>query len=190
MDLNTITVDDFKAQFRRDFPYLPVYSNTELYNSGDKVYYPTTKLFYLCKVNGTTGVLPTVTANWDLTADSVDNYVSDEDIERAFAEAKVGFNQALFPTDEDIKMGFLYLTAHYLVNDLRAALNGIAGVGAFMVASRSVGNVSESYSIPQAFLNDPIYAYLTTTPYGMKYLSLIYAYLRGGVFVVGGWTLP
>lgn len=190
MDLNTITVADFKALFPRDFPYLPVYDNTELYNAGTRVYYPTTKLFYTCTVNGTTGILPTDTDNWTIVADSVENYVSDADIERAFAEAQITFNQSLFTTDANIKMGYLYLTAHYLVNDLRAALGGIAANGLFPVASRSVGNVSESYNIPQMYLDDPIFAYLTSTPYGMKYLSMIVAQLRGNVFVVTGWTLP
>ena len=46
MDLSTITVDDFKALFTRDFPYLNEYDNAELYNAGERIYYTTTKLFY------------------------------------------------------------------------------------------------------------------------------------------------
>jgi len=139
MDLDTITVNDFKSLFYRDFSYLNEYDNTELYNIGNRVYYTTTKLFYDCKVNGTTGILPTVTANWDIVSDNVDNYVLDADIEKAFNEAKITFNQSLFSSEENVKIGFLYLTAHYLVNDLRAALKGLSGTAAFPLQSRSVG---------------------------------------------------
>src|SRR5690606_2946854 len=132
-DLDTITVSDFKALFRRDFPYLPTYDNAALYNSGTRVYYPLTALFYDCKVNGTIGILPTVTENWTLVSDDIDNYVLDEDIEKAFSEAKVLLNQALFSSDENIQLGYLYLTAHYLVHDMRAAQSGISGVGSFAV---------------------------------------------------------
>ena len=188
MDLTTITVDDFKAQFRRGFPYLPVYDNTKLYNSGAKVYYESTELFYECYVNGTTGIVPTTNSNWSVYADDVDNYILDEDIETAFLEAQMNFNQTLFDTDANIKIGYLYLTAHYLVNDIRAALNGVTAFGAMPVQSRSVGNVSEAYAIPEAYLNDPSLSFLTGSAYGLKYLSMIIPMLRGNVGVVCGAT--
>lgn len=190
MDLSTITVADFKALFRRDFPYLPNYDNTELYNSGDRVYYETTKLFYDCKVNGTTGILPTVTANWDVVSDSIDNYILDEDIEKAFDEAQITFNQALFTSDKNIEIGYLYLTAHYLVNDIRASKGGIEAFGSFTVTSRSVGNVSESYGVPDAYMRDPVYAFYTQSPYGLKYLNMILPRLVGNIGIVCGWTNP
>lgn len=190
MDLNTITVDDFKELFYRDFPYLPNYDNAELYNSGDRVYYATTKLFYDCTINGTTGILPTVTANWDVVSDDILNYVQDGDITRAFAEAKMNLNQALFSDDANIELGYLYLTAHYLVNDLRAALGGISGSALFPVNSRSVGSVSESYNIPQAYLDNPIYSFYTTSPYGLKFLAMVLPYMVGNVVSVRGWTNP
>lgn len=190
MDLSLITVADFKELFRRDFAYLPEYSGSELYNAGNRVYYTPTKLFYDCKANGTTGILPTVTASWDAASDSADDYILDADIERAFAEAKIGLNQALFTSDENIKIGFLYLTAHYLVYDLRAALSGVSGRGAFAVQSRSVGNVSESYGIPQAYLDNPTYQFYTNSPYGLKYLSLVLPLLVGNLISVAGATRP
>lgn len=33
-----ITVEDFKAQFARNFPYLPVYVSEKVYFEGDEVY--------------------------------------------------------------------------------------------------------------------------------------------------------
>lgn len=191
MDLNTITVADFKALFKRDFPYLPVYSNTKLYNAGSRVYFDTTELFYDCMVDGTQGIPPPITPNWQKAIDDVENYIQDDDIVKAFAEAKVTFNQALFSSDDEIKMGFLYLAAHYLVHDLRAAsggINGAAGVG--ILTGRSVGNVSESYGIPQAYLNDPLYAFYTSSAYGLKFLSMVLGQLRGNFGVVCGATLP
>lgn len=190
MDLSTITVDDFKSLFRRDFPYLNEYDNTELYNSGDRVYYATTKLFYDCTVNGTTGVLPTDTNNWTQVSDDIDNYILDEDIEKAFGEAKISFNQSLFTSDENITIGYLYLTAHYLVNDIRAASRGISGVAAFPLQSRSVGSVSESYGVPEVYLKNPVYSFYTQSPYGLKYLNLILPLLVGNIMGICGGTRP
>jgi hypothetical protein len=139
MDLSTITVNDFKGFFSRDFSY---------------------------------------------------SEVSDCDIEKAFKEAKIVFNQGLFSNDESIEIGYLYLTAHYLVNDLRAALAGLEGSAMFIVSSRSVGSVSESYDIPQAYKDNPLFTFYTTSSYGMKYLSLILPVMVGNVGVVAGTTRP
>lgn len=188
MDLSTITVDDFKAQFPRGFPYLPVYDSETIYNSGDRVYY--NGLFYDCTVNGTEDILPTVEDNWTLVSDNVDNYVKDSDIEAAFKEAQIVFNQSLFSTDEQVTLGYLYLTAHYLVHDLRAALAGVAGFNPFPVQSRSVGSVSESYGIPQTYMDNPIYSFYTQSAYGMKYLSMVLPVLVGNVGAVAGATRP
>lgn len=191
MDLNTITVADFKAQFFRDFPYLPVYSNTKLYNQGAHVYYPTTELFYDCKANGTIGVLPTDVTAWDIVADDVMNYVQDADIIKAFAEAQVVFNQALFGSDDEIRLVYLYVVAHYLCIDLNAAAAGIGGTGGIGILSgRTVGSVSESYQIPKTYLDNPTYAIYAKTNYGLKYLSLVLPKLVGNIVAVRGMTLP
>lgn len=191
MDLNTITLVDFKVQFRRDFPYLPTYDTSKLYNAGTRVYYPTTDLFYDCKVNGTTGIAPTDTTKWNVVAGaSVDDYVADEDITRAFGEGSVNFNQSLWADDNSIKLGYLYLAAHYMVQDLRAGAGGVAATPSFLLTSKSVGNVSESYGIPQRYLDNPQFSYLATTPYGLKYLSLIIPRLVGNVVAFSGGTTP
>ena len=191
MDLNTITVADFKALFRRDFPYLPSYDPAKLYNAGARVYYATTELFYTCLVNGTQGITPGSDATkWVVVNDSTDNYVQDDDITRAFGQAQVNFNQSLFSGDDTIKLCYLYLTAHYLVVDMRNALAGVSGAGAFPLASRSVGSVSESYGIPSAYLANPSYAIYAQTGYGMKYLSLVLPMLVGNVGIACGGTTP
>lgn len=186
MDLNTITTDDFKAQFPRDFPYLPVWV-AGTYNQGEEVYYATTRLFYTANKNGVTSI-PTTSADWDITTDSINNYVQDSDITRAFAEAQVTFNQGLFSSDPNTKMGYLYATAHYLVNDINAARNAFSSNGAFPLTSRSVGSVSESYAIPDRYLKDPILSFYTRSSYGLKYLNLILPKLTGNVQSVYGST--
>lgn len=191
MDLGTITITDFKTLFARDFPYLPSWDNTKLYNSGNVVYYSTTALFYQGKINGIpVATVPTNTTYWDLYSDDIYNYVLDADITKAFAEAQVNLNQALFGSDAQIQMGYLYLTAHYLVMDIRGGLKGLESTGEFAVSSRSVGSVSESYSIPDTYLKNPTLAYFAKTSYGQKYLSLIMPRMVGNVFTVQGATNP
>lgn len=187
MDLNTITVQDFKEQFPRDFPYLPVWSISSTYNQGQRVYYETTALFYDCLNNGVTSV-PTETNDWLQVADDINNYVQDADIERAFAEAQMVFNQSLFYDDAEIKLAYLYLTAFFLVEDIRRATNGLNSTSSFNVSSRSVGSVSESYDIPDAYRDSPQLAYLAKNGYGEKYLMLVYGRTRGFILTVKGAT--
>lgn len=189
MDLTTILPADFKTQFARNFAYLPIYNSAQLYNSGVVIYYPTTLLFYTCQVNGTIDVAPdSDPTKWVVTAGDINNYVQDNDITNAFAEAQVIFNQSFFPTDAVIKLAYLYLTAHYLVNDLKAALAGIGASAAFPVNSKTVGSVSESYSIPEAYLEDPRLAFYTSSAYGLKYLSMVLPNIVGNMQAIAGWT--
>lgn len=153
MDLSTITVSEFKAFFRRDFPYAPAPAESAVCSNLDK-------------------------------------YVFDFDIEKAFLEAQALLNQELFGGDANIRLAYYYLTAHYLANDMRTAMQGIESTGTNPVNSRSVGNVSESYTIPQSYLDNPQLAFFTTTGYGAKYLSLLLPSLVGNIGTVCGWTHP
>lgn len=188
MDLNTITVADFKALFFRDFPYLPVWSASTTYNIGDVAYY-TNNLFYKSLINTNTS-LPTDTDDWVLYPTTIYNYVLDADITKAFSEAKLEFNQGLFSSDADIKLGYLYLAAFFLVNDLQTAKAGVSAVGTGLVKTRSVGSVNESYDTPDWILDNPLYAIYWANRYGQKYLSFIIPLLVGNVGVVEGTTLP
>lgn len=113
----------------------------------------------------------------------VNKYILDSDIERAFAEAQMTFNQALIPggSNAAIQLAYLYLTAHYLCIDIKNAQQGINSTGNLLVNSRAVGSVSESYQIPQRYLTNPQIGYLATTGYGNKYLSFILPALVGNV---------
>jgi hypothetical protein len=188
MDLTTITVDQFKAHFYRDFPYLPNYDAAALYNTGDKVYYATTKLFYTALSNGVTNTLPTNTTYWIVASDKLLNYVQDIDITNAFAMAQGVLNQGLFASDADITLGYFLLSAHFLALTIKTSFGGIMANGGFPVQSRSVGGVSESYAIPAHYLKSQVFSQFTTTAYGMQYLNKIAPYLVGNVFAAQGGT--
>ncbi len=188
MDLSTITVAQFQAQFFRDFPYLFDYSSSVTYNAGAVVVYT---YFYKALQNAILNITPgTDGAKWEqVNADPL-NYVQTQDIMNAFAEAKVTFNQALFRSDDEITLAYLYCTAHYLVNDLKTAAQGVNSTGNFPVSSRSVGSVSESYQIPDRFKDNANLAFFTTSGYGQKYLSMVLPKLVGNIMAVYGGTNP
>lgn len=116
--------------------------------------------------------------------------VLDFDITKAFGQAKFNFNPDLFCSQEQFTIGFLYLTAHYLCVDFRASSQGINGQFAWLEQSKSVGDVSQSFQIPDRILADPYMAMLTQTNYGAKYLQLLLPQLCGQIFTVAGYTHP
>lgn len=183
--LDNITVEYFKTLFVRDFPYLPVYVAGQAYFEGDVVYYEPNFFTSLIDKNTTS---PDNTDNWALYNDSVNNYIQDSDIERAFSEARVNFNPALFGDEDTAKMVFCYLAAHYLVIDLNNANNPL-GLGIMgYTRSKTVGSVSESYDIPEWLLKNPVLSSFATTGYGRKYLSLLQPYLVGNIILSKGRT--
>jgi len=113
--------------------------------------------------------------------------VRDKDIDQAIAEAVATFNENLFPDEATCKQALLYLTAHFLTNDLDAADSG--GQAAFNQASRSADGISESLVVPE-WMTSGDYALYSTTYYGQKYIMLAKPYIDGAVYVVGGATQP
>ena len=193
-NIKNISVNGFKTLFKRDFPYLPVWVVNKAYFLNEVVY--ETLNFYI-SLDDNNLVQPSVdVANtdpsyihkWALYNGNVDDYVSDEDIQRAFSEAMVNFNTEFFESDSMAEMAFYYLAAHYLVIDLNNAANSLTlGFGG-LTQSKSVGSVSESYAIPQWILNDAILGPYAQTGYGRKYLSLIMPFLIGDIILVRGKT--
>lgn len=176
-----ITVEEFKAQFPRFTPhFLPYYMPNITYFLGDVVYY--NNLFYRVKVANTTS-LPVTATDWELINDTKLSYTQDTDIMNAIEEANVNFNCSLFEDKNKAKLVFMYLVAHYLTIDFMNA-QGTATAG--ILTSRSVGSVSEGYTIPQWILNNSGLAPYSTTGYGIKYCTLIRPYLVGNFFVVRG----
>lgn len=191
VDVTTITVAAFKAQFSRTFPYLPNYDPTAIYNTGDEVYYSTVNLFFTANCDSTQAITPgTDETKWTKTPDTLDNWVQDGDITNAFVEAQAIFNQGLYATDQTITLAYLYLTAHFLAYDLKAALAGLTAAGSFPVSNKAAGSVSEGYAVPTAYTEDPVLASYTSTAYGMKYLALTLPSLVGNITALPGSALP
>lgn len=178
-----VTAEDFKNQFPRFIPvYLPIYT-FKTYYKDDVVYFNND--FYKCKVTSTTNT-PATTTDWEKTSGNALNYTQDNDIIRAIAEAKVNFNEGLFDDECTAKLLFLYLVAFYLTIDFQNALNANGGFG--LVQSKSVGSVSESYAIPQFFMNKPQFAMYAQNGYGRKYLNMLLPYLTGNIILAKGAT--
>ena len=182
----SVTVEDFKAQFSRNFPYLPLWDSEKVYFEGDVVYVEPN--FYESLVNDNTSEV-TDEESWQITNDSVDNYVSDADIERARLEAVASFNHELASKDA-ARLIFLYLWAFYLAYDLSLAQGGAYGNVNFPVTDVTVGSVHEGYYVPKAYLENPILGFYARNGFGLKYLNLVYSNTIGNVRVVAGWSLP
>lgn len=152
MDLTTITVQQFKDRFYRDFAFI------------------------------------NQNPNQDQPVPPNSEFIQDRDINNAFADAQGLLNQALLGSDVNITNGYLYLTAHCLSLNIKASESGVnsGGTGAFPVASRSVGSVSEAYQVPDAYKDDPILAQYAQTAYGQKYLAMVLPGLRGNMVPIYG----
>ena len=189
VDVAEITTDQFKARFNRAFPYFAniQYSATKTYNLGNEVFLSSTGLFYTALSDGISGVLPSSDATkWAQAPDNSDNYVQDDDIENAFAEAQAVFNTGLYDDDQKTQIAYLFLSAHFLASDLKESAAGAYAPASFTVASKSAGSLSESYDIPQSYKDSPILSQYTSTAYGMKFLSLTLPALVGNVGGVYG----
>lgn len=185
----TVSVDDFKDFYARDFynMFLPVWSSDNTYNKNDVVYY-TDKKFYVSKKDENTA-LPTNTTNWQVNYSlKVFNYITDEDIQKAMWQAYLNGNEDFGANDDEKIFIFLHLVAFYLVMDLKNASAGLNSSYAGLVASKSVGSVSESYNFPQWIVNNPLYSIYSQNGYGMKYLSLIIPYLSTTILFSTGRT--
>lgn len=185
----TVTVEQFKSYYARDFYnyFLPVWDETKTYFKGNVIYY-TNGNFYTSLTDNNTS-LPTDSDNWQITPNlSIYNYITDDDIQSAIGQALLNANMRFGATNEDKITIFLHLVAFYLVMDLKNASAGLNSSYAGLVASKSVGSVSESYNFPQWVVNSPIYSIYTTNGYGMKYLSLIIPYLSCTVLFSRGRT--
>lgn len=185
--VDKLSIDDFKQLFARNFPYLPLYNAEKVYFVGDVVY--SEPNFYTSLIDNNTNDLSDE-ESWKATNETVDEYVQDSDISRAWREAKAVFNPALIGNCEAASTAFLYLVAFYLAYDLQLASSGAYGQISFPARDVRVGSVSEGYYVPQVFMEDPILGFYARNGFGQKYLSLVYMYTIGNVGVVPGWSLP
>lgn len=120
----------------------------------------------------------------------INTSVLDADIAKAFQFVNVNVNPCLFADQGSYNVGYLLLSAHYLVMNLRASSQGINGQFNFLQQSKGVGSVSEAFGIPQRILDNPDWAILCKTNYGAQFIQLILPQLAGQVFTVCGSTRP
>lgn len=170
----TVTVDNFKDYFSRDFPFLPVYNDKTTYWAGDIVFFEDN--FYKCLTDNTTDVDPTDEESWEKTKGDKYAYVLDEDIEKAMTQALPNANERFGETCTEKRNIYLHLVAFYLVFDMKNSSAGINSSFMGALSGKHVGDVSESYAVPQWMLNNPMYSIYGQNGYGLKYLSLIAPY--------------
>lgn len=121
----------------------------------------------------------------DSDPDNLD-FVTINDINRAIAEAQINFNMALYGSDANITNVFMYLAAFCLVRNIQNSTKGLSSQSRFPISSNSVGGVSISFDIPEAYKRDPFISSLTVNGYGMRFLEFTLPYLTGNAFVVCG----
>ena len=120
----------------------------------------------------------------------INTCVTPQDILNAINQADLNINANLWPNQTAYTMGFNLLAAHFLVLTLRASSQGLNGQANFAQNSKSVGPVSESFTIPQRIIDNPLFMSYSKTNYGMQYLNMLWPYLSGQMFSVCGATKP
>lgn len=116
--------------------------------------------------------------------------VQDQDILNALNDAAVNFNSSLCENQTVFSTLYLALAAHYLVMNIQAGQQGVAGQGTWLQQAKTVGSVSGSYAIPPRILANPFFAQLSQTKYGMKYLGMLLPRMVGPMFIAHGRTKP
>lgn len=114
--------------------------------------------------------------------------VRDADITIGLTQASANFNQNLFASQAVFTEAFLLLTAHFLCVNLLASSQGLGGSAQWLTNTKAVGNVSESFSVPERILHSPFLAAISKTLYGMTYLTIISPLLVGNVALQQGDT--
>ena len=184
INVNTITIEQFKAQFPEGvggYTYLPVWSDTTSYNINDIVYY--NGQFYQAIAENTNETPPNPLF-WVSYSANVYSYISDAEIQNAFLLA-AGCNGVggLFPSNifcydcnPTIIYAYCLLVAHillYFIKPQEFTYQGQTPAGIGAINSQTVGNVSLSRSIPDVITNSVLASTLNTTIYGQQYLILV-----------------
>jgi hypothetical protein len=120
----------------------------------------------------------------------IETEVRDQDIAKGFQQANMNVSQRFFSDQSGYNIGYLLLSAHFMVMNLRSSSQGLNGQFSFLEQSKNVGAVSQSFAIPQRILDNAFFSMLMKTNYGAMYMQLILPQLVGNAFVVYGTTLP
>lgn len=120
---------------------------------------------------------------------NLDN-VRDVDILGAQTQALVFVNPSLCESQAFYSLAANLLTAHFLATTLQASSQGLGSSGAWLAASKNVGDLKETYAIPPKVLKNPLLNSLSGTQYGKQFLTLFASRLVGNLQVVPGATWP
>lgn len=171
----TVTIEQFKEYYARDFSFLPVFNPLKTYWKDDIVYW-TDENFYKSLSDDNTSE-PSDTENWKKVKGNIYDYVTDSDLMKAFSQALANSSTRFGKNCQEKIMIFLHLWAFYLVMDAQNAATGLGSSYGGLVASKSVDGVSESYNFPTWMTDSPMYSLFSSNGYGLKYLSLILPYI-------------
>lgn len=116
--------------------------------------------------------------------------ILDQDILVAYAWVNTSINPGIFPDQATYTLGYLYLSAHRLVMNIRASSQGLNGQYNWAQTQKAVQGVSESFQIPERIANNPLFMQYTKTNYGAQFIELILPFLAGQMFTVMGRTKP
>lgn len=114
--------------------------------------------------------------------------VTDQNVQQAIYDSAIFIQPLFFSNQDAYTQGFFWLSAHFLVMNLRAQTTGLQGQAPWLQSGKGVGSVNESFAIPQRILDNPELALLSKTYYGQKYLFFILPQLTGVCFTVYGRT--
>lgn len=120
----------------------------------------------------------------------VNNNVLNRDIANAFVMTNITINPALWADQASYSLGYLLLSAHFMVLSLRSSSQGINGQFNWAQNSKTVGPVTESFEIPERIKNNPDFMQYYKTNYGAAYMALLWPLLCGQMFTVAGHTKP
>ncbi len=120
----------------------------------------------------------------------INTSVLDADISSAFNWTNLVINQSMWTTQASYNLGYLLLSAHYLVMNMRASSQGLNGKFDWLEQSKGAGSVSASYGIPPRILENPNFAQYFETNYGAQYMQLLWPQLSGQIYTVAGRTKP
>ena len=117
-------------------------------------------------------------------------FVMDSDITNALGMARTNFNEGLWETQDIFAQMFLLLSAHFLVVAIRTSSAGLNSQFNGLTNSKGVGNVNESYIIPDRVKNSPFLMGLYSTNYGYMFVTQLWPRITGNVATVRGATTP
>ncbi len=117
--------------------------------------------------------------------------VTDYDIVAAFNAARAfNMTQSLLSSQQTFTYAYNLLTAHYLCENIRAGGAGLNGKAEWLTNAKTVGNVTESFSIPDRVLKSPYLSKLSKTMYGAQFLELMSPQLIGNMASYHRQALP